>query len=69
MSTVETMEKKVRTYLSSLRTAALCGRSNKLQLPFSSLDKEFKMSRIREALLCQDSKVTSAGIMVRTGRR
>lgn len=56
----------------SLSSAALCGKSNKLQLPFSSLNKEFKISCIREALVCQDSKVsrvTSAGIMVRTGRK
>lgn len=45
---------------------------NKLQLPFSSLEEEFRVSRTREALAYQDSsgtRVASAGIVVRIGRK
>lgn len=44
---------------------------NKLQLPFSSLEEEFRVSRTREALVYRDSndaRVASADIVVRTGR-
>ena len=47
------------------------GRSNKLQLPVSSLYKEFKVSPTREALFywdSRDSRVMSADIKVWTGR-
>ncbi len=79
LSTVETLERKISSYLRrwmgfprSLCSAALYGKTNKLQLPFSSLDEEFRVSRTREALLywdSKDSKVASAGIVVRTGRK
>ena len=79
LSTVETMERKISSNLRrwmgfprSLCSAALYGRTNKLQLPFSSIDEEFRVSRTREALLYRDSKdprVASAGIVVRTGRK
>ncbi|XP_075904972.1 uncharacterized protein LOC142903304 [Nelusetta ayraudi] len=79
LSTVETLERKIRGYLRrwmgfprSPCSAALYGKTNKLQLPFSSLDEEFRVPRTREALLyrdSKDSKVASAGIMVRTGRK
>ncbi|XP_054628013.1 uncharacterized protein LOC129179159 [Dunckerocampus dactyliophorus] len=79
LSTVETLERRISTYLRrwmgfprSLCSVALYGRTNKLQLPFSSLDEEFRVSRTSEALLyrdSKDSKVASAGIVVRTGRK
>ncbi|XP_049324773.1 uncharacterized protein LOC125789951 [Astyanax mexicanus] len=79
MSTVETMERKISSYLRrwlglprSLTSAALYGKSNKLQLPFSSLEEEFRVSRTREALVYQDSsdtRVAAAGIVVKTGRK
>ncbi|KAJ8002289.1 hypothetical protein DPEC_G00178340 [Dallia pectoralis] len=46
--------------------------NNKLKLPISSLNEEFKVSRAREVLLYRESrdlKVSQAGIEVRTGRR
>ncbi|KAL1249583.1 hypothetical protein QQF64_020588 [Cirrhinus molitorella] len=76
-SMVETLERRISSYLRrwmgfprSLCSAALYGKSNKLQLPFSSLDEEFRVSRTREALLYRDSKDSKvAGIDVRTGRK
>lgn len=47
-------------------------RTNKLQLPFKSLEEEFKVTGAREVVLYRDStdpKVTNAGIQVRTGRK
>lgn len=51
MSTVETLERKISCYLRrwlglprSLTSAALCGRSNMLQLPISNLEEEFRVS-------------------------
>lgn len=47
-------------------------RSKKLQLPISSLEEEFRVSRTREALVYQDSRdsrVASASIVVQTGRK
>ncbi|XP_048863711.1 uncharacterized protein LOC125738598 [Brienomyrus brachyistius] len=79
MSTVETLERKISSFLRrwlglprSLTSAALYSRSNKLQLPFSSLEEEFRVSRTREALVYRessDSRVASAGIVVKTGRK
>ncbi|KAI4876470.1 hypothetical protein NFI96_017397 [Prochilodus magdalenae] len=79
MSTVETLERKISSYLRrwlglprSLTSTALYGKSNKLQLPFSSLEEEFRVSRTREALAYRDSsdrRVAAAGIAVRTGRK
>ncbi|XP_039590572.1 uncharacterized protein LOC120514312 [Polypterus senegalus] len=58
MSTVEALERKISCHIRrwlglprSLTSVALYGRSNKLQLPFSNLEEEFRVSRIREALL------------------
>lgn len=45
---------------------------NKLQLPFKSLEEEFKVSRAREVVQYRDSsdpKVAKARIQVRTGRK
>ncbi len=56
----------------SLSSIALFGHNTKLQLPFSSLAEEFKVTRAREVLLYRDStetKVSSAGVEVRTGRK
>lgn len=79
LSTVEALERKVSGYLRrwlglprSLCSAALYGNTTKLQLPFSSLDEEFRVSRTREAMMYRDSKdsrVAAAGIKVRTGRK
>ena len=78
-STVRTLERKISSFLRrrlglprSLCSAALCGETNKLQLPISSFDEEFRVSQTREAMLYRDSndsRVASADIMVRTGRK
>lgn len=75
---METLERKISNYLRrwlgmprSCSSAALNGGSNKLRLPFSSLDEEFRVSHTRQAVLCwdsRDSKVESAVIIVRTCR-
>ena len=79
LTTVEGFERKVSGYLRrwlglprSLSSIALYGCENKLRLPFSSLTEEFMVTRAREVLLYRDSsdtKVSSAGIEVRTGRK
>ncbi|KAK0145691.1 hypothetical protein N1851_015413 [Merluccius polli] len=79
LTTVEGLERKVSGYLrrwlglpQSLSSIALYGNKNKLRLPFSSLSEEFMVTRAREVLLYRDSsdtKVSSAGIEVRTGRK
>lgn len=56
----------------SLSIIALYGHSSKLQLPFAGLTEEFKVTGAREVLMYRDSKdtrVSSAGIMVRTERK
>lgn len=56
----------------SISSIALYGHTNKLQLPFPSLTEEFEVTKAREVLLYRDSadkRVSSAGIMVRTGRK
>ncbi|XP_061902037.1 uncharacterized protein LOC133649222 [Entelurus aequoreus] len=79
MTIVEGFERKISSSLRrwlglprSLSSFALFGHNTKLQLPFSSLAEEFKVSRAREVLLYRDSadgKVSSAGVEVRTGRK
>lgn len=76
---METLERKISSYLCrwlsllrSLSSAVLYGRSNKLQLPISSLDEEFRVSHTREALLYwdfKDSRVAATGIMMQIGRK
>ncbi|XP_076860736.1 uncharacterized protein LOC143513938 [Brachyhypopomus gauderio] len=76
---VEGFERNISQYLrrwlglpKSLSSIALYGNSNKLQLPFSGLVEEFKVTRAREVMLYRDSadnRVSSAGITVRTGRK
>ena len=57
----------------SLRTnIALYGQRNKLKIPLSSLNEEFRVARKRQVLQYQESadpKVSQAGTEVRTGRK
>ncbi|XP_063050368.1 uncharacterized protein LOC134445223 [Engraulis encrasicolus] len=79
VTTVETLERNISQFLrrwlglpKSLSCIALYGHTNKLQLPFSGLTEEFKVTRAREVLLYRDSadtRVSSAGVEVRTGRK
>ncbi|XP_039504261.1 uncharacterized protein LOC120460516 [Pimephales promelas] len=79
ITTVEGFERKVSRFLRrwlglprSLSSIAFFGHNTKLQLPLSSLAEEFKVTRAREVLLYRDSvdtKVSSAGVEVRTGRK
>ncbi|KAI8506911.1 hypothetical protein Bbelb_153500 [Branchiostoma belcheri] len=70
-----TISKSLRRWLGvprSLSNIALYGRSTKLRLPLSGLTEEFKVTRAREVMMYRDSadtKVSSAGITVRTGRK
>ena len=79
ISTVETLERRVSSHLRkwlglprSLTSLALYGNTNKLQLPFKSLEEEFMVTRTREGVqyrdLC-DPKVAKAETQVRTGRK
>ncbi len=55
----------------SLSKIGLYGNTNKLRLPFSSVREEFIVARAREHLQysrSRDTKVSGAGIVVRTGR-
>lgn len=75
----KTLERRVSNHLrrwlglpKSLSSIALYGHHNKLQLPFKSLEEEFKVTRAREVVQYRDSrdpKVAKAGIQVRTGRK
>ena len=79
MTTVESLERRVSSYLRKwlglpkcLSSAALYGKTNTLQLPFKGLKEEFMVTRTREALQYRDSKdpkVATAGIEIRTGRK
>ncbi|XP_028310814.1 uncharacterized protein LOC114468234 [Gouania willdenowi] len=79
ISTVESLERRVSSHLrrwlglpKCLSSLALYGNTNKLQLPFKSLEEEFKVTRAREVVQYRDSrdpKVAKAGIKVRTGRK
>ncbi|KAL3972927.1 tetraspanin-7 [Sarotherodon galilaeus] len=69
ISTVEGFEMRISRFL---RSITLYGHNNKLKLPFSSLSKEFMVSRSRELLQYRESsdpRVAVAGIEVRTGRK
>ena len=78
ISTIEGFERRVSRFLQkwlglprSLSSIALYGQNNKLKLPISSLNEEFKVGHAREVLQyreSQDPKVSQAGIEVRTGR-
>ena len=79
ITTVGTLERTIsnswRRWLGlprCLSSAALYGKSNTLQLPFSSLEEEFKVLKTRERLQyieSNDPKVASAGIQTRSGRK
>ncbi|XP_073716891.1 uncharacterized protein [Misgurnus anguillicaudatus] len=79
VSLVEGFERNISQYLrrwlglpKSLSSIALYGHNNRLQLPFTGLTEEFKVTRAREVLLYRDSadnRVATAGITVRTGRK
>lgn len=72
---VEGFEHNVSQFLRrwlGLPKGPLYGHANKLQLPFSRLTEEFKVTRAKEVLLYRDSsdnRVSSAVITVRTGRK
>lgn len=54
-----------------LSSTALYGRSNKHQLPFNSLEEDFRASCTREALVYRysnDARLVSTGIVVRQTR-
>ncbi|TWW81809.1 hypothetical protein D4764_01G0016240 [Takifugu flavidus] len=79
MSTVEMLEQIISQFLRrwlglprSLSSIALYGHSTMLQLPISGLSEEFMVTRARELMMYQDSsdtKVATAGILVKTGRK
>ncbi|XP_053339380.1 uncharacterized protein LOC128510861, partial [Clarias gariepinus] len=79
MSIVEMLERTISKFLRrwlglprSLSSIALYGHSTILQLPISGLSEEFKVTRARELMMYRDSsdtKVASAGILVKTGRK
>ena len=76
MGTLErTISNSLRRWLGLLRClscGALYGKSNVLQLPFSSLEEEFKVLKMWERLQyieLNDPKVALAGIQTRSGRK
>lgn len=76
MGFVEGFESKIshslRRWLGLPHSIALYGSKNKLPLPFSSLSEEFMFSQAGEVLLYRestDTKVSSAGIEVKTSRQ
>lgn len=72
LTTVESLERKISSFLvkrlglpRNLTSAALCGTSDILQLPFRGLTEEFMVVHTREARQYRDSrdyKVSSAGM-------
>jgi hypothetical protein len=78
-TTVEALERltsrHIRKWLGippSFTSIGLYGRSNKLQLPLSSLVEEFKTAKTRLVLTIKDSPdelIREAGIVTRTGRK
>jgi len=79
VSLVEQLEqvvsKHIRRWLGllpSFSSIGLYGKSTKLQIPLTSLVKEYKVAKTRLYLTLRDSedeKVSKAGIEVRTGRK
>nr|BAC82598.1 reverse transcriptase [Takifugu rubripes] len=79
MSTVETLKQNISQFLrrwlgfpQSLSSIALYGHSTMLQLPISGLSEEFMVTHAREQVMYWDSsdtKVATAGILVKTGRK
>ena len=76
---MESLEKTISQFLRrwlglprSLSSIALYSKATKVQLPLNSVVEEFKITRAREVMLYRDSKdtrVSSAGIVVKTGRK
>lgn len=79
MSTVEMLKQNISQFLRrwlgfprSLSSIALYGHSTMLQLPISGLSEEFMVTHAREQVMYWDSsdtKVATAGILVKTGRK
>ena len=79
ITTISDLERRVSRYLRrwlglprSLSNIALYGKTCKLTLPLKSIEEEFKVLRAREVLQFResaDSKVSGAGVAVKTGRK
>ena len=76
ITTVERMESKISGYLrrwlglpKSLISAGSYRATNTIQLLFRGLKEEFVVTRVREAILYRDQKVSGAGIEIRTGMK
>ncbi|XP_063418448.1 uncharacterized protein LOC134701249 [Mytilus trossulus] len=79
LTTVEKLERTINRHLRkwlgvppSFTTVGLYSRTAKLQLPFTSLVEEFKVSKSRLVMTLKESrdhKVRTAGVQVRTGRK
>ncbi|XP_061778568.1 uncharacterized protein LOC133569990 [Nerophis ophidion] len=77
VSTVESLERKLNTYLRrwlgvprSFCSIGLYSTGSKLQLPITSVVEEYKVTKTRQAMMLRDSKderVRQAGIVVRSG--
>ena len=78
-SSVEQLEKRINSRLrrwlclpKCLSSAALYGESNALQLPFKSIDEEYKVAKVRTSIqfmFSKDPRVTGAGVEVYTGKK
>ena len=79
LSTVEVLERTISSYLRrwlnvprSLSSIGLYSTGSKLQLPLSSLVEEYKVAKVRQAVMLRDSNdkyVSGAGIKLRSGRK
>ena len=79
LSTVESLERITSRHLRkwlgvppSFTSVGLYGKSNRLQLPITSLVEEFKTAKTRLVLTLRDSRdelIREAGIVTRTGRK
>ena len=79
ITTIELLERKISSFLrrwlnlpKSLSSIALYSRGNMLQLPMTSVLEEFKVTKVRQAIMLRDNrdeKVRSAGIDLNTGRK
>ena len=79
LSTVEALERTISGFLwswlnlpRSLTSVCLYSTGSKLQLPLTSLVKEFKVAKVMQAIMLQnstDNYVSGAGIKLRSGRK
>ena len=79
VSTVESMERKISSYLRrwlgvprSFCSIGLYSSGSKLQLPLKALTEEYKATKVRAVMMLRDSqdqKIRDAGIEIRTGRK